>query len=565
MKQISILYFLFFLSISAYAQQISKADELFVDSIMNASYKHDAPGAVILISKKGEPIFRKAYGLANMELNIPNKPENIFSIGSISKQFTSVCILKLAQEGKLSLQDDIKKYLSEYNSHGRHITIENLLNQTSGITSYTEMKGYFLKSMIDQSEEEMINFFMNDSLLFEPGTDWSYSNSNYILAGIIIEKVSGKPLTEFYTQNIFTPLEMSNTSVGSHDTIIANAASGYRSADAGKYKPAVYESRSWDLGCGGIISCVDDMLKWDNALYTDKIVKQEWLKKAWNPFLLPNGKETNYGLGWGISNYNGLQIIQHSGAIPGFMSDGFRIPSQQLYISILTNNEAVGPWDISTDVAMRLTGQKITKSTIVKINKKDLNEYTGVYQIHRVGSRIATNYTDEKLYRYNTIEGDSLFSQPAGGSKEVLLCIGKNLFVGEESDTRFLFNRNKKGDITSLEMYTEPLTYGPNEIELKTNLPLPKKKVALALDVKTLEQFKGKYSLGGGDFILVSVADNKIYIQETGEKKQEIFAENETKFFLKSIDATIEFKKENGKVTCLVLNQAGKTAGKKVE
>lgn len=565
MKRILILSFFFLLSVSSTAQQILKSDEQFVDSIMNANYKPDGPGAVILISKKGLPVFRKAYGLANLELNVKNKPDYVFRIGSMSKQFTAVCILKLAQEGKLSLQDDINKYLLNYNMHGRHITIESLLRHTSGITSYTEKKDFGPKMVVDQSKEDIMNYFMNDSLLFEPGTDWSYSNSGYVLAGLIVEKVSGKSLNEYLQQNIFNTLGMHNTSIGNYDSILPNSAFGYEDAGYGKFKPASYLSWSWPYAAGAIVSNVDDLLKWDNALYTDKIIKSEWLEKAWKPFLLPNGQLTNYGFGWSVGNYWDLKFITHGGGINGFLSDGIRIPSQQIYITILSNSTSKSPSDFSSDIALRVAGQLVTKPLSIRIDRKVLEDYTGVYAMHRSGSRISTNSTDEKMYRYLTVKDDTLFSQSKGGSKNPLLNISKDLFAFKNSNTYCQFHRDKKGTLISLEIYSEPIQYGPSELEPKTDIPLPKEKQAVFIDINKLGQLKGKYDFGGGFFIQVSIEGNKIYIQATGQEKEEIFAENESNFFLKTVDATIEFVNISGKVTGMILNQGGKYEAKKVE
>ena len=565
MKRILILSFSFLLIVSSNAQQLSKADEQFVDSIMNASYKPDGPGAVILIAKKGLPVFRKAYGLANLELNVNNKPDYVFRIGSMSKQFTAVCILKLAQEGKLSLQDDINKYLPDYNIHGRHITIENLLTHTSGITSYTEKKDFRPKMVIDQSKEDIMNYFMNDSLLFEPGTDWSYSNSGYVVAGLIVEKVSGISLNEYLQQNIFHPLRMFNTSIGSYDSIVLNSAFGYEAAGYGKFKPASYLSWSWPYAAGAIVTNVDDLLKWDNALYTDKIIKSEWLEKAWKPFLLPNGQLTNYGFGWSVGNYHGLKFITHGGAINGFLSDGIRIPSQQIYVTILSNSTSKSPSDFSSNIALRVAGQFVTTPSFVRIDKKVLENYTGVYAVHRSGKIISTNSTDEKMYRYLTIKDDTLFSQSKGESKNALVNITKDLFAFKSSNTYCKFHRNEKDKIVSLEIYSEPIQYGPSELEPKTDIPLPKEKLAVAIDVNKLGQLKGKYDFGGGFIIQVSLEGNKIYIQATGQEKEEIFAENQTNFFLKTVDATIEFLIVNGKVSGMFLNQGGKFEAKKIE
>lgn len=565
MKLILTLTFTILLVTASRAQQLSKVEELFVDSIMNANYKPDGPGAAILIAKQGVPIFRKAYGLANIELNVSNKPEYVFRIGSMSKQFTAVCILQLVQEGKLRLQDDIKKYLPGYSSHGRHITIENLLSHTSGITSYTEKKDFGPKAVIDQSKDDIMNYFMNDSLLFEPGTDWSYSNSGYFLAGLIVEKVSGISLTEYLHKNIFQPLGMLNTHVGNYDSIISKSVNGYESAGYGKYKPASYLSWSWPYAAGAIVSNVDDLLKWDNALYTDNIIKHEWLKKGWESFVLPNGQNTNYGFGWTVGKYHGLEFITHAGGINGFLSDGIRVPSQHTYVVILTNTTSTSPSPLLSAIALFVAGQVNAKPSFNVIDEKMLEEYTGVYTIHRSGSRIVINSTDEKMYRYLTVRGDTLFSQIKGGSKKPLLNISKDFFAFKSGNSYCKFHRNDNGTIRSLEIFNEPIQYGPTELELKTDVPLPKERQAVTVDINKLEQVKGKYDFGGGFFVQVSIEVGKIFMQATGQEKEEIFAENETSFFLKTVDATIEFLYDNGKVTGMVINQGGKYQAKKVE
>lgn len=302
MQRIIIIYFFTLLSVSTSAQQLTNLDEQFVDSVMEANYRPGEPGAVLLIAKEGKPVYRKAYGMANLELNVLNNPEYVFRIGSMSKQFTAICVLKLAQEGKLNLQEDIKKYLPGYNTHGRHITIENLLTHTNGINDFASKKEFFKQAILNQSPQEVMNSFMNDSLTFEPGTDWGYSNSGYVVAGAIVEKVSGMSLSVYRQQYIFGPLGMSHTSIGTYDSLVTNAVYGYSPGANGKPKPADYMSWSWPYAAGDILSSVDDLLKWDNALYTEKILKKEWLEKAWKPFVLPNGKSINNGLGWTSNN-----------------------------------------------------------------------------------------------------------------------------------------------------------------------------------------------------------------------------------------------------------------------
>ncbi|HET6227291.1 MAG TPA: serine hydrolase domain-containing protein, partial [Bacteroidia bacterium] len=528
------------------------------------NYNEHEPGAVILIAKNGQPIFRKAYGLANMELNIPNKPENVFQIASNSKQFTAVCVLQLVQQGKLDLKADIRTYIPTYNSHGRTITLEHLLCQTSGIPSYTELKNYEPNRTLYQTREELLNSFMNDSLLFEPGSDWSYSNSNYTLAAMIVEKVAGLSFGYYLKKNIFNPLQMQHTCLETNDSIIPGKVNGYTNANNGGYKLSAFEDCSWNMGAGGICSNVDDLLRWDNALYSEKIVKRDLLNKAWTTFVLPDGRPTNYGFGWGITNYKGLQVLEHGGAAFGFLSTGLRIPSQNLYIVILSNNETSNPYTIGDKLAMHFSGQILISPVKLQPDKKQLEQYIGVYRVHRIGARIATNFTSEPLFRKITVLSDTLYAQTTGNGKQVLNCIGKDLFMFDNG-MRLRFNRNKKGIVESLETWFDPIVHGPNEIQVKTKLPLPKEKTAIVLDPKILQQYQGKYAIGQGYTVEINVSGGKIYLGQAGANGEELFPENETTFFLKSRDAYIVFKKVNGKVTEMILNEGIITVCKRID
>jgi CubicO group peptidase (beta-lactamase class C family) len=550
---------------AGHTQSLSQTEEIYIDSLMQAHYKANEPGAVILIAKKGKPLFRKAYGMASLELNVLNKPEYAFRVGSIAKQFTAVCILQLAEQGKLFLTDDIRKYLPSYNSHGREITLEHLLTHTSGIPSYTAKNDFDKKVIVDHSKEEIMEYFMQDSLLFEPGSDWSYCNSGYFLAGMIVEKVSGKSLSEYLQKNIFDLLGMSNTYFGSYEKVIPSSVTGYEPTGKGVYKPASYLSWTWPFAAGSLISTVDDLLKWDEALYSEKILKQEWLQKAWNSFILTNGQKANYGYGWAINSYKGVPLVTHEGGINGFLSNGIRIPSQHLYVIILSNNLGVNPMALSNKLALHLAGQPFTTPQPVKISSKQLQTYTGVYRQHRMGSIVTSNISKEPMYRYLTLTQDTLFSQFTGGPKTALLPVGKDLFLVKGYDLCLKFIRDKNQHIVFLERQSEPIHYGSYEREAKTTLPFPKEKVVVSLQPMQLQGLSGKYDMGGGYFLTITVQGNHLYIQKPGEEAQEVFAESETKFFLKKVDATIEFRKEeSGHVNGITYNP-GNYQGKKIE
>ena len=241
---------------------------------------------------------------------------------------------------------------------------------------------------------------MNDSLLFDPGTDWSYSNSGYFVLGLIVEKISGMSLVDYIQKNLFDPAGMKNSYIGTHEKIIPNLVTGYERASDATYKVASYLSWTWPYAAGDILSSVDDMLKWDEALYSDRILKKEWRERAWKSFTLSNGQETNYGFGWSLGKYGDVNIIGHGGAINGFLSDGIRIPSKHLYLVILSNKAIKSPGEFSSLIALRVAGDPIKEYTPINMSGKQLQDYVGAYEVHRVGGRITKNTTKDKMYRY---------------------------------------------------------------------------------------------------------------------------------------------------------------------
>ena len=564
--KIKILFVILFLTVSIAAQQPDRPAIQYIDSLMNNSYKSNAPGAVVLVAVNGKPIFRKAYGMANMELSVPNKPEDIFAVGSMSKQFTAVCILKLAQEGKLSLGDDIKKYLPDYNTHGRTITVENLLTHTSGITSYTEKKDFMKKLMTDYSKNEMEKFFMDDSLLFEPGSNWSYSNSNYFLAALIVEKISGIPFEKYLKENVLEPAGMKHTYFLTHDSVITGLVNGYDKLGDDKYRDAIYLSYNWTFGAGELASCADDLLKWDEALYTNKIVDQKWLRKAWTSFVLPDGNKTNYGFGWAIGNYKNTEIIRHGGAINGFLSDAIRIPSKHVFSVVLSNYTGVAPGKINEKIALEAAGIPLEEPAAVAVPEDELKKYSGVFELNREGGRITKNMSEDKFYRYITVKNDTLYSQNTGSQELKLTYCGKDLFAFGNTDSFLKFKKNAQGKIISLAAYSVPTNYGPYDIEEKTDLPLPGEKKEIKLTTIQLEKYTGTYDFGGGFSLKIFLKEDKIFGQATGQGPVELYPESETRFFLKVVDASIDFEfNGSGKITGLILHQEGDYKAKKTE
>jgi len=303
-----------------------------IDKLLSDVYKPGQPGGAVLVKKQGKVILQKGYGLANLELNVPIEPDMIFRIGSITKQFTGVAILMLAEEGKLSLQDEITRFLPDYPTQGKKITIEHLLTHTSGIKSYTELPEWLPLQRKDMTVGEIIDLFKNQPMEFAPGEWWKYCNSGYILLGAVIEKASGKMYADFLQDRIFGPLGLKNSLYDSTSRIIPRRVPGYAKGNAG-YENAPYLSMSQPYAAGSLASSVDDLAAWTESLLAGKLLKRETLERAFTPYKLKDGLDTKYGYGWCASDYEGHRLIEHSGGIHGsypmpcfFRKTGFLSP-----------------------------------------------------------------------------------------------------------------------------------------------------------------------------------------------------------------------------------------------
>ena len=303
------------------------------DKMLSEKFKPGETGCAALVAKNGQIIYKKAFGMANLELNVAMQPDMVFRIGSITKQFTAVAILQLMEQGKLSLQDDITKFIPDYPTQAYTITIEHLLTHTSGIKSYTSTADYLKSARTDLKPEELIALFRNQPMEFAPGTKWNYNNSGFFLLGYIIEKVSGKTYAEYIQDNFFTPLGMTGSCYGSDTKIIKNRAYGYQPGKDG-VENAEYLSMLLPYAAGSIQSTVEDLFKWNQAVHSYKLVKKETLDKAFTEYKLTNGKGTSYGYGWALSQIQGSPTIEHGGGINGYLTSGIYLPQEDVFVAL---------------------------------------------------------------------------------------------------------------------------------------------------------------------------------------------------------------------------------------
>ena len=311
-----------------------------IDTLLKGSFPADRPGAAVIVVKDGRILFRKAYGMADLELGVPLQPDMVFRLGSITKQFTAAAILMLAEEGKLSLQDPIEKHLAGYPTQGHVITIEHLLTHTSGIQSYTDMPGWMTSRIQSpMTVTELVDGFKKEPMQFAPGETWAYNNSGYILLGAIVEKASGKTYEAFVRERIFEPLGMTASYYDRTEPIIPKRAPGY-TREGDQPRNARYLSMTQPYAAGSLASTVDDLARWDASLYTEKLLKKASLDRAWTPYVLKNGKATGYGYGWGVSTLRGRRAISHGGGIFGFSTYAVRLPDERVYVAVLCNSDS---------------------------------------------------------------------------------------------------------------------------------------------------------------------------------------------------------------------------------
>jgi len=541
-KQTLLLVFGLILSIANAQRTIDEKLIQHFDKLLSEQFKPDEPGATVLVSHKGQVIYSKAFGMANMELNVPMEIGNVFWIASIGKQFTAVAILQLMEQGKLSLQDEITKFIPDYPTQGNKITIEHLLTHTSGIHNYSGMDDPEKTFAFDCTPTEVIDFFKNLPMRFTPGTKWEYSNSGYFLLGYIIEIITGKTYEEYLEENFFKPLGMTNSLFASTKKIIKNRVGAYSLGETG-----FENSRSLNMthiySAGAIQSTVEDLFKWHQAVHAYTVLKKETLDKAFTRYTLTDGKKTDYGYGWRLGYVFENASIWHGGNIEGFGTTEIYLPNEDVFVAVFSNCDCNYPKEIASRLAALAAGTPYEYQEIPVVPTL-LQEYTGVYE----------NQKDQQ--RIITMSDNMLFSQLGRGQKFKLNAYQNDMFFFEHNAMQTIeFLRNKKGEIITL--ITKKLD--GNDFWTKTNKPVPDSN-GIKVDGMILQTYVGEYEITSEMRFVVTREVDSIFVQAPGQDKLEMFGETETKFFLKVNDAQFEFLKDDtGQVIKVIVNQGGRT------
>ena len=410
----SVLWLLALMFSGSAIAQTAPTNTASVDKIFSDVQKRGSPGCAVGVYRDGKMLYAKGYGLASVELNVPISPQTVFDIGSTSKQFTATSILLLEKQGKLSLQDDIRKYIPELPDYSKNggpkITILNLLNHTSGIRDYLallELSGVNIDS-VTTDEDALAIVARQQNLNFTPGSDFLYSNSGYFLLSLIVKRVSGMTLREFAAQNIFGPLQMTHTMFrDDHTKLIPNRALAYDPGDKSGYKLNV--SYFEQLGDGAVHTSVEDLLKWDENFYSAQVGGKNLMSELQERGKLTNGKVLEYAKALFIGDYRGLATVRHGGAWGGYRAELLRFPQQHFSVACLCNLANANPEKRAekvSEVFLSSLMKPLDKAKSgapagstgpeVSLASAQLSAVTGMYRNEKGGNIARVSITDGK-------------------------------------------------------------------------------------------------------------------------------------------------------------------------
>jgi CubicO group peptidase (beta-lactamase class C family) len=491
----------------------------------------------ILVAREGSVVFEKSYGLANAEWEIPNGSTTKFRIGSVTKQFTAVAILLLEERGKLKLEDPVSNHVPNAPVAWANVTILHLLAHTSGIPNFTSLPDYRTWKLNAGSVEQTLGYFRDLPLEFSPGEKWAYSNSGYILLGFIIERVSGQNYATFLTENILKPLGMNDSGYDSDTTILLRRASGYVRGGSGLANAPFVDMRL-PHAAGGLYSTTGDLLRWTQGLFGGKILSTASLARMITPV------KSDYALGLGVKTTTGRTVIDHGGGIEGFNAHLAYYPESKLTVVVLANVNGPAASELAGQLAAVAFDEPVklaSQRTMVAVPADVLQKYVGVYQL------------TPQITNSIRLVGGQLTTQLSGQPPFPIFPESETKFFLKVVDAQLEFVKDADGRVTHLVQYQNGRSQKAPRISEKVV-----DRTAIEVPRTIKESYVGTYELRSGFNLVITFEGDQLMSQATSQEKFPIFPESPTTFFLKVVDAQIEFvKNEQGKVDHLILHQAG--------
>jgi CubicO group peptidase (beta-lactamase class C family) len=551
---------------NAFAQQNVQK----IDALLKQYYDYGQFNGSILVAENGKVIYKKGFGMANMEWNIPNQPDTKFRIGSITKQFTAALILQLVEEGKIKLDGKITDYLPDYRKDtGEKVTIHQLLNQTSGIPDYTARPNFTAEiSRNPYAIADFVKKFASDDLEFEPGSKYRYSNSGYSILGAIIEKVTGKSYETAVSERIFKPLGMTSSGYDHPTSLIEKRASGYQKTPDG-FENTTYLDMSIPYAAGSLYSTVEDLFKWDQSLYEDKILSADSKKLMFTPGL------GNYGYGIRISDMpigktdQRIKIIGHGGAINGFSALIARAVEKRQTVIILDNvNLGRLHGQITHSIISILNGQpfdapkKSITETLYKIAvEKNVVSAVAEYRKLKAENSPMYDFSEKEL----NILGYQLLGLKRRKDAIEIFKLNVEMFPNSSNpyDTlgeAYLEDGQKELALANYKKAVELDPKNANALLIVKRLEIQETKVVTS----GFEAYVGEYEITPTLVMTITIEGGKLFAQLPGQGKLAVESVSDTQFAIPEVKANISFEKDStGKVVGLLLSQGTRTANAK--
>jgi CubicO group peptidase (beta-lactamase class C family) len=509
-----------------------------IDSLFAAWDKPDSPGAAVLVMKDGETIFKKGYGFANLEHNVPIEPTTVFHVASVSKQFTAMAIAILAHEGKLSLDDRVQKHVPELPEFEHPITVRHLVHHVSGLRDQWELltlAGWRMDDVI--TTEHLIKIITHQkNLNFEPGSKYLYSNSGYTLMALIVERVSGKPFPEYLREAILEPLAMRNSHVhDDHQLIVKNRAYSYSPKERGGFKKSILSYANF--GATSLFTTVEDLAKWMMNYTTAKVGGPEVISQMHERYTLTNGKTIDYAFGLMYKEYKGLQLIYHTGSDAGFRAYFGRFPEQGLGIIILSNVSSFPREPMAMKIADIFLEDENTKQEGAKPAEFTRIAYTacpGTYLVKSLGKLLEVHFADGRLSIQ--LEG---WPEPLELVKtdatETRKCLEEDEFFESDSFT----TKHKEAQVTfiSEEGKVNQLMPSPYQLMLNTygeDMGAEKIEVKSLLEQELTEYVGAYYSHELGTTYYLNIIDGQLVAQHRRHNDIVLIATGKDRFLAKT-------------------------------
>lgn len=526
--------------------------EAAANQILAKAYPADGPGVTAIVTKDNETVFLGARGLANLETEQPLATDSVFRLASITKQFAAATLMLLVEDGTVDLDAPIKTYLPDYPEPGASIEVRRLLNHTSGIPSYTSIPGWMIPANTgrERSTREMIEVFSDLPADFEPGEEWRYNNSGYLLVGAIIESVTGEPWADVVKARIAEPLGLTSLDSGLAESEIDAFVVGYTDTDSPQLAQKLHQSVPH--AAGALISDVEDLAIWGNALHDLEVVSPASYQEMIAPTPLNSGDSFEYGYGLGLGTLLDQDVIGHSGGIFGFSTNSVYVPSEDLFVAVLANSDSptVDPGTTMNRLVALALATPFPEFSAQDIDLSTLESAFGIYRSDSVTRSFFARDGELFTYRENGVESRAYSA-------------GNNQFFYDPNGLEW-FELDLEATPATMAFYSSD-SREPDVLEWSEPIP---EEISVAPEI--LDTYLGVYVLEIPPMAVVAAQngdlENGITLQLTGQPAFPLDVISETEFAVRSVGAIIRFAPTEAGAMGLQIEQGGATyAGTKAE